>query len=108
VTWSALALWLSLLVLGGCGGSEESSAPATVREVRAALEKRLVERNLTFRWVVCVPTKASFAGSPIFRCNVNFGAPHIVRYCATLDDGHLATNRDEPEMRCGRDALQRA
>lgn len=104
MTCRALALGLGLLVLGGCGGSEASSAPATVREVRAALEKRLVERKLTFRWVVCAKTRRSFAGSTIFRCNVNFGAPHILRYCATLDDGHLATNREEPEMRCGRDA----
>ncbi len=49
-------------------------------------------------------TKRSFAGSPIFRCNVNFGEPHIVRYCATLEDGQFVTNREQPEMRCGRDA----
>ena len=104
MTWRALALGLGLLVLGGCGGSEASSASATAREVRAALEKRLVERKLTFRWVVCAKTRRSFAGSPIFRCNVNFGEPHIVRYCATLEDGDLVTNREQSEMRCGRDA----
>jgi hypothetical protein len=73
-------------------------------EVQAALEARLLDRKLSYRWVVCVRTKASFAGSSIFRCNVNFGEPHIVRYCATLDDGELVTNREEPKMRCGRDA----
>ena len=104
MTWRALALGLGLLVLGGCGGSEASSASATAREVRAALEKRLVERKLTFRWVVCAKTRRSFAGSAIFRCNVNFGAPHIVRYCATLEGGDLVTNREQSEMRCGRDA----
>jgi hypothetical protein len=103
VTWRALALPLGILVLAGCGGAEVPSAPATPSDVRAALEQRLVERKLTFRWVVCVQTRRSFAGSPIFRCNVNFGAPHIVRYCATLDDGQLMTNREEPELRCGRD-----
>ena len=102
--WRALALGLGVLVLGGCGGSEVSSAPATAREVRAALEKRLVERKLTFKWVVCTQTRRSFAGSSIFRCNVNFGEPHIVRYCAALDEGHLTTNREQPAMRCGRDA----
>ena len=101
MTWRALALGLALLALAGCGGSEATSAPATAREVRAALEKRLVERKLTFRWVACVRTSRSFAGTSIFRCNVNFGAPHIVRYCATFD-GELTTNREEPEMRCGR------
>jgi hypothetical protein len=72
-------------------------------EVQAALEARLIDRKLSYRWVACVRTKASFAGSSIFRCNVNFGEPHIVRYCATLDDGELVTNREEPTMRCGRD-----
>jgi hypothetical protein len=104
VTWRAAALALALLTVSGCGGSEARSVPATAREVRAALEKRLVGRKLSYRWVVCVQTKLSFAGSAIFRCNVNFGEPHIVRYCATLDDGHLSTNREEPEMRCGRGA----
>ena len=104
MTWRALALGLGLLVLGGCGGSDASSAPAAVGEVRAALEKRLVERKLTFRWVVCANTRRSFAGSSIFRCNVNFGEPHIVRYCATLAEGRLVTNGEQPDMRCGRAA----
>ena len=103
---SALALGLTLLVLAGCGGSgsDATSAPATVGEVRAALEARLVARKLSYRWVVCVRTKRSFAASPIFRCNVNFGEPHIVRYCATLGDGRLVTSSEQPAMRCGREA----
>jgi hypothetical protein len=91
-----------LLVLGGCGGSDATSTPASAREVRSALESRLIDRKLSFRWIVCVRTKRSFDGSPIFRCNVNFGEPHIVRYCATLDDENLVTNREKPRMRCGR------
>jgi hypothetical protein len=100
--WGSLALALALF-LSGCGRSETTSAPPTAREIRDALESRLLDRNLSFRWVVCVPTRASFAGSTIFRCNVNFGEPHIVRYCATLEGGHLITDREEPAMRCGRD-----
>lgn len=95
---------IGLLVLGGCAGSHASSDPVTAREVRSALESRLLDRKLSYRWVVCVRTKRSFAGSAIFRCNVNFGDPHIVRYCATLEDGELVTNREEPDMRCGRPA----
>jgi hypothetical protein len=98
----AVALGLGLLVLSGCCGSDRSSTAATTREVGSALESRLLDRKLSFRWVVCVRTQRSFAGTPIFRCNVNFGEPHIVRYCATLEDGELMTNREEPEMRCGR------
>jgi hypothetical protein len=98
-----LALGL-LLLLASCGGSQTTSASAKAPAVGAALEKRLLGRKLSYRWVVCVRTRRSFAGSPMFRCNVNFGEPHIVRYCATLEDGQLVTNREQPEMRCGRDA----
>ena len=98
-----LALAVLLLVVA-CGSSGSTSAGATSDEVRAALEARLLGKKLSYRWVVCVRTKRSLAGSPIFRCNVNFGEPHVVRYCATLEDGRLVTNREQPEMRCGRDA----
>ncbi len=102
---SALLLALTLLLLlAACGSSQSTSAAATAGAVRAALENRLLGKKLTYRWVVCMRTKRSFAGSPIFRCNVNFGEPHIVRYCATLEDGDFVTNREQPEMRCGRDA----
>ena len=97
----ALAL---LLLLGACGSSDATSVKTNAADVRAALEDRLLGKKLSYRWVVCVRTKRSFAGSPIFRCNVNFGEPHIVRYCATLEDGQFVTNREQPKMRCGRDA----
>lgn len=98
-----LALAILLLVVA-CGSSESTSASARPDEVKAALEARLLGKKLSYRWVVCVRTKRSFAGSRIFRCNVNFGAPHIVRYCATLEEGQFVTNREKPEIRCGRDA----
>ena len=102
---SALLLALALLLLlAACGSSHTTSASAKAAAVRAALETRLLGKKLSYRWVVCVRTKGSFAGSPIFRCSVNFGEPHIVRYCATLEDGQFVTNREQPEMRCGRDA----
>jgi hypothetical protein len=93
----------SLLLLPACGGSHATSDSATVAAVRAALQARLLERKLSYRWVACVRTNRSFAGSPIFRCNVNFGEPHIVRYCAMLEGGQFVTNREQPEMRCGRE-----
>ncbi|MEX0850638.1 MAG: hypothetical protein WD015_03955 [Gaiellaceae bacterium] len=97
----ALAL---LLLLAACGNSHTNSVKANAADVRAALEDRLLARKLSYRWIVCVRTKRSFAGNPIFRCNVNFGEPHIVRYCATLQDGQFVTNREQPAMHCGRDA----
>jgi len=105
VRCGALLLALAaLLLVVACGSSDSTSAGGKSDEVRAALEARLVGKKLSYRWVVCVRTKRSFAGSPIFRCNVNFGEPHIVRYCATLEAGQFVTNREQPEMRCGRDA----
>jgi hypothetical protein len=102
---SALLFTLALLLLlGGCGRSQATSTDTQAAEVRAALEARLGERKLSFRWVVCVRTSRSFAGSPIFRCNVNFGEPHIMRYCATLEAGRFVTDREQPQMRCGRGA----
>jgi hypothetical protein len=101
----ALLLTLAvLLLIVACGSSDSTSAGAKSDEVRAALEARLLGKKLSYRWVVCVRTRRSFAGSSIFRCNVNFGEPHIVRYCATLKAGQFVTNREQPEMQCGRDA----
>jgi hypothetical protein len=102
---SALLLALALLLLlAACGSSQTTSVNAKAADVRAALENRLLGKKLSYRWVVCVRTKRSFAGNAIFRCNVNFGEPHIVRYCATLQDGQFVTNREQPAMHCGRDA----
>ena len=94
---------LLLLLLAGCGGADAHGAPATRAEVRAALEARLHDKMLSYRWVYCLGTKREFSGRRVFRCNVNFGEPHIVRYCATLQNGNLVTNREQPELRCGRD-----
>jgi hypothetical protein len=101
---AALLLMAALLAFSGCGETG-TPPPAAPTAVRAALEARLLDRNLSYHWVVCVRTEGAFAGLPIFRCNVNFGEPHIVRYCATFEDGRLVTNREQPRIRCGRRAL---
>ena len=75
----AALLATALIVLAGCGGSAETS-PAAVKE---ALEARLVGKKLSFKWVYCLRTQRSFEDRTIFRCNVNFGEPHIVIYCAS-------------------------
>lgn len=101
----ALLLALALpLLLVACRSSDTGTASSKAAAVKTALEDRLLGKELSYRWVVCVPTKRSFRQSTIFRCNVNFGEPHIVRYCATLEDGYFVTDREQPEMRCGRDA----
>ena len=94
----AALLGAAVVLLAGCGGSAE----ADPTDVRSALEARLVGKKLSFKWVYCLRTRRSFEGRAIFRCNVNFGEPHIVIYCAVLDDGELLTNRERPAIRCGR------
>ena len=89
----------ALAVAAGCGS--EGPGAAVVEDALAA---RLRGKHLSYEWIVCVRTRRSFGGRAIFRCNVNFGEPHIVRYCATLDDGELVTNREQRAMRCGRGA----
>lgn len=96
-----VALLAALVLVAGCGGTSE---PATVPQVQTAVEEWLLGKPLSFKWVYCLRTTRSFEGRAIFRCNVNFGEPHIVRYCATLVDGRLTTNREQPAIRCGRRA----
>jgi hypothetical protein len=95
------AIVATLVLLAGCGGDSTEVTPAAVRE---ALETRLLEKKLSFEWVYCLRTQLEHEGRPIIRCNVNFGEPHIVIYCATLDDAKLVTNREQPAIRCGRGA----
>jgi hypothetical protein len=94
------ALLAALAIVAGCGASSQS----TPADAKKAIEARLTGKRLSFEWVYCLQTTRSFEGRAIFRCNVNFGEPHIVIYCATLDSGKLVTNREQPAMRCGRRA----
>lgn len=88
----------ALTLLAGCGGRTETSPAA----VRTALVSRLDGKHLSFEWVYCLRTRRTFESKTIFRCNVNFGEPHIVIYCVTLDGEKLLTNRERPGIRCGR------
>ncbi len=92
------ALLAALTLAAGCGGEAETSRAA----VRAALEARLDGKRLSYEWVYCLRTRRTFEEKTIFRCNVNFGEPHIVIYCVTLDGDTLLTNRERPGIRCGR------
>jgi hypothetical protein len=94
----AAAVAATLVLLAGCGANAETS-PA---EVQAALEARLVSKHLSYEWVYCLRTRRSFEDRTIFRCNVNYGEPHIVIYCVTLEGESLETNREQPGIRCGR------
>ena len=94
----AAALAAAVAGLAGCG----SSAEPAVADVGKAVEARLLARRLSFEWVYCLRTTREVGGARVFRCNVNFGEPHIVIYCVTFEDGQLVTNRENPRIHCGR------
>jgi hypothetical protein len=71
-------------------------------DVEAALAARLSARSLSFRWVRCLDSGVRQAGDVVWRCNVNFGEPHIEGYCALLRDGALTTHVEDPSLRCHR------
>lgn len=83
-----IAAAAAALVLAG------GAPPARVAE--SLLRARLDARSLSYRWVRCVEERG------VFRCNVNFGEPHVVRYCAVVRGGRLVTDRDDRRIRCGR------
>lgn len=101
---------LLVLVVAGIGAAvavRTSSASATTPAVRyasvtTALEARLRQRYLSYRWVVCVPmAHHTYKGRRLSRCNVDFGEPHIVPYCAVLLDGTLITDHENRALDCG-------
>ena len=57
--------------------------------MRDALAEHLTGRGLSVRWVACLAAVERVEGARVYRCNVNFGDPHIQIYCATLLRGRL-------------------
>jgi hypothetical protein len=76
-----------------CATTAVVLACATAR-VERLLRARLDARHLSYRWVVCSPERG------VFRCNVDFGDPHIVRYCAVVRGGRLVTDREDARLTC--------
>jgi hypothetical protein len=73
--------------------------------VAAELQRSLVARELSVRWVACVRRPERARGAPVYRCNVEFGDPHVEIYCAAVVDGRL---RALPWRRAVRGAQDRA
>jgi hypothetical protein len=69
---------LVLLALAGCGTADQGA------RTESKLRRHLADRNLSAKSVRCVPAIGS-----TYRCNVNFGDPHVQIYCAELRDGVL-------------------
>jgi hypothetical protein len=69
-----------VLALAGCGTTGRAAT------IEAKLQRHLADRSLSVKWVRCVA-----GASSTYRCNVNFGDPHVQIYCAALVDGSLRT-----------------
>ena len=102
MTRAAAAGFAAAFLLAGCGGSASKPGTPNTEAVKDALVARLQSKSLSYRWIVCVGAGRSFRGQPVVRCNVNFGEPHIVVYCAVLQFARLETNHELPAIPCGR------
>jgi len=68
-----------------------------------ALHERLSGQGLNVRAVQCVTPHrgaATYRGTRVLRCGVNFGDPHMPVYCATVVSGGLITDRQAAGLRC--------
>jgi hypothetical protein len=82
------SLVAACIVAAVVAGTGVSSAAAPKR-VGVALRGWLHARSLSPTWVVCVPSAARIRGRTVFRCNVDFGDPHIQVYCAVVAGGRV-------------------
>lgn len=95
------AVLLGASVYRAQAGGKLAAASPRYSSVQAALRAYLDRQYLSYRWVVCTPIHRSYRGSRLSRCNVDFGSPHIVPYCAALVNGALVTDRENKALDCG-------
>jgi hypothetical protein len=105
MTRRALPLLAAAALVAGCGGdggtpaSSASVSPAAAQEAMAA---RFAAKDLSFHYVRCVDGGARRGAETVFRCNVNFGEPHIEGYCVVVRGGRAVTQVEDPSLRCRR------
>ena len=104
----ALAAALALVARAAAAGAS-APAPASRRARRRqpgreqALAARLDREGPLVPLTCAAWTRASGAdGEPVFRCNVNFGEPHIEGYCVVVRDGRAVTQVEDRALRCRR------
>jgi hypothetical protein len=94
-----------VLVLAGGAAVAAPTSPPPLHAIRTALVQQLRAQHLSFRSVACIPNRRSWRGLAVVRCNVDFGDPHIVAYCAVLVRGRLVTNHRERSLPCRPDTV---
>jgi hypothetical protein len=98
----ALPLLAAAALVAGCGGDGGASASPTPAAAQDAMAARLAARDLSFHYVRCVDGGARRGAETVFRCNVNFGEPHIEAYCVVVRGGRAVTQVEDPSLRCRR------
>ncbi len=107
----AVPLLAAAALAAGCGGGESGQAPsASTPPVAApsaagaeqAMRARFAAKSLSIRYVRCVDEGVRTGGEDVFRCNVNFGEPHIEGYCVVVRAGRAVTQVEESSLRCRR------
>jgi hypothetical protein len=97
----SITVLVALMAYRAHAEGHSASTMLTYRTVETALQARLSRQHLAYRWVVCTTMPQRFKGTHVSRCNVNFGDPHIVPYCAVLVAGSLVTDRENSAVSCG-------
>lgn len=90
---------------GGLGAqaAQQSRIGSDGAEIKRQLAQRLHRDLLRPHWIACVHSGRRYEGAKVLRCNVDYGEPHIVAYCAVLSGGRLLTDRQQPAIPCGPD-----
>lgn len=108
MTRATLPLLAALALVAGCGGGggapadPVASGPPTAAAAERAMTTRMEAEELSIRYLACVDEGVRRDQEVVFRCNVNFGEPHIVGYCAVLREGRAVTQVEDPALRCRR------
>ena len=100
----ALPLLAAAALLAGCG-SDTAAPPAatpTAATATQALAARLAAKSLSTHSITCVDGGVRRGSETIFRCNVNFGEPHIEGYCVVVRDGRAVTQFEDGSLHCRR------
>jgi len=94
---------LTVTAKGGRGATSSTPTPSHGAHSASAttlLEQRLKRQYLSYHWVICVRMDRHYQGHQLWRCNVDFGDPHIVQYCAIVVRNRLVTDRENRALNC--------
>ncbi len=75
-----VAAFVTAVVAAGAGAATAAAPPAVASGLRGWLHAR----SLSPTWVVCARSSVRLQGRTVFRCNVDFGDPHVQVYCAVV------------------------